>query len=122
MRRDDAESADLLEELAMKGEPMPEGCSTAEQLLFLKFRYLYASAALGVIDAEQGRREKFYILGAYEKDMAALRQWLHTAQLWKRIEDAGTRYAKERTTEHADAFFEAVYGMRPKGAKQSWEI
>lgn len=121
MRRDDAARADQLEELAMNGEPMPEDLNSAEQLLFQKFRYLYAAASIGMVDAEQGRREKFYILERFSKDMSEVRYGLHTAKLWKEIEAAGCAYARNRTIARADDFYEAVYGMRPKGAKQSWE-
>ena len=36
------------------------------------------------------------------------------ARLWKEIEAAGGRYWEERTLENADAFVEAVYGVRVK--------
>ena len=38
---------------------------------------------------------------------------LKSAELWKEIEAAGCAYARDRTIAHADAFYEAVYGMRP---------
>lgn len=106
--------ADWLEELAMQNTAMPDGMSTAEQLLFLKFRLLYQTAALGSITPEQGRREKIAILDRYRIDSADLRMWQHTRKLWTKIEAAGSAYALERTIEAADRFHEAVYGCKPK--------
>ena len=36
------------------------------------------------------------------------------ADMWNRIEVAGSRYGTERTIENADAFFEAVYDVKLK--------
>lgn len=107
--------ADQLEDLAMHGAAMPDGLGTAEQLLFLKFRLLYQTAALGSITPEQGRREKLVILDRYRLDTFDEMAWKHTRQLWQKIEAAGSAYAKDRTIENADRFYEAVYGMKPKG-------
>ena len=107
--------ADQLEELAMQNAAMPDGLCTAEQLLFLKFRLLYQTAALGSITPEQGRREKLAILDRYRLDCFDEKCWQHTRQLWKNIEAAGSAYALDRTVENADRFHEAVYGMKPKG-------
>lgn len=107
--------ADHLEELAMQNAAMPDGLSSSEQLLFLKFRLLYQTAALGSITPEQGRREKIAILDRYRLDSFNEKCWSHTRQLWKNIEAAGSAYAHDRTVENADRFHEAVYGMKPKG-------
>lgn len=115
MTPDLQQRADQLEELAMQNAAMPGGLSTAEQLLFLKFRLLYQTAALGSITPEQGRREKLAILDRYRLDVFDERCWRHTRQLWKNIEAAGSAYAHNRTVENADRFHEAVYGMKPKG-------
>ena len=107
--------ADWLEDLAMQNAAMPDGLSSADQLLFLKFRLLYQTAALGGITPEQGRREKIAILDRYRLDSFDEKCWRHTRQLWKNIEAAGSAYAHDRTVENADRFHEAVYGMKPKG-------
>ena len=107
--------ADQLEDLAMHGAAMPDELSTAEQLLFLKFRLLYQTAALGSITPEQGRREKIAILDRYRLDSFDEKCWRHTRKLWKNIEAAGSAYAQDRTVENADRFHEAVYGMKPRG-------
>lgn len=107
--------ADQLEELAMRNAAMPDGLSSADQLLFLKFRLLYQTAALGSITPEQGHREKLAILDRYRLDCFDEKCWRHTRQLWKNIEAVGSAYALDRTVENADRFHEAVYGMKPKG-------
>lgn len=107
--------ADWLEDLAIQNAAMPGDLSTAEQLLFLKFRLLYQTAALGSITPEQGRREKLAILDRYRLDSFDEKCWRHTRELWKNIEAAGSAYALDRTLENADRFQEAVYGMKPKG-------
>ena len=106
--------ADWLETVAMQNEAIPENLGTAEQLLFLKFRLLYQTAALGAITPEQGRREKIAILERFRLDSADERMWQHARELWKKIEAAGTAYAKNRTIENADRFIEAVYGCELK--------
>ena len=115
MTPDLQQRADQLEELAMRNAAMPDGLSTAEQLLFLKFRLLYQTAALGSITPEQGRLEKLAILDRYRLDCFDEKCWQHTRQLWKIIEAAGSAYALDRTVENADRFQKAVYGMKPKG-------
>ena len=115
MTPDLQQRADQLEELAMRNAAMPGGLSSADQLLFLKFRLLYQTAALGSVMPEQGRREKIAIIDRYRLDVFDERCWHHTRKLWKNIEAAGSAYALDRTIENADRFHEAVYGMKPKG-------
>lgn len=106
--------ADWLETFALENAPMPDGLSSAEQLLFQKFRYLYAAAALGKISREQGKREKFYILEQFKHDVADERRWLATTKMWSKIDWAGIRYRRDRTIENANRFVEAVYGCKLK--------
>lgn len=109
--------ADWLEDLAVHNAAMPDGLSTSEQLLFLKFRLLYQTAATGSITPEQGRREKIAILDRYQQDCFSEKCWCHTLKMWKNIEAAGCAYALDRTVENADGFYEAVYEVKPKGVK-----
>lgn len=106
----DEKRADELETLALENAPMPDGLTSAEQLLFQKFRYLYAAAALGKISREQGKREKFYILEQFKHDTSDERRWRATTRMWSKIDWAGIRYRRNKTIENADAFQEAVYG------------
>lgn len=57
-----------IEAMAKSGKGMPDGLDSAEQLLFLKFRHLYAEFRLGQINREQGRREKAQILTQFGLD------------------------------------------------------
>ena len=43
------------------------------------------------------------------------------AEMWNRIEIAGSRYGTDRTIENADAFFEAVYDVKLKETKTGGE-
>lgn len=56
---------DHLEDLAFQGAELPEDLAYPEQLLFLRFRFLYAYARLTQMDSTQGKREKETILTAY---------------------------------------------------------
>ena len=59
------ERAELLEDAAFAGQKMPDSLSYPEQLLFLRFRYLYAYAKLVQMPPEQGKAEKQEILTSY---------------------------------------------------------
>lgn len=103
-----------IEDLAFQGAPMPKGLDLAEQMLFQAFRRLYQYAKLVQMPPERGRQEKLAILREYEKRAAQVRHMEKTAAMWKEIEAAANRYGTERTLENADAFVEAVYGVRLK--------
>ena len=59
------ERAQWLEDLAFQGAEMPQGLSSSEQTLFLKFRLLYTQARAVQMPPEQGKREKEAILEAF---------------------------------------------------------
>ena len=59
---------DRLEDLAFQGSELPEDLAYPEQLLFLRFRYLYAYAKLIQMDPAQGKREKEQILISFMED------------------------------------------------------
>lgn len=54
-----------IEKIAMHSDDMPNNLNAAEQLLFLSFRFLYASYHDGKITREQAAREKQALLGRY---------------------------------------------------------
>ena len=56
-----------LEQLAAKGEEMPDGLSVPEQLLFLTLRELYKNFRSGTVNRERAKQEKQYIYVAYEQ-------------------------------------------------------
>ncbi len=106
-----------VEDLAFQNAPMPAGLDLAEQMLFQAFRRLYQYAKLVQMEPERGRIEKLAILREYEKRAAQVKHLEKTAAMWKAIEAAANRYGTQRTLENADAFVEAVYGVKMKGAE-----
>ena len=105
-----------LEDMAFRGEPMPELRSQAQVLLFLHFRNLYDYAKRIQMPPEQGTREKHEILKAYEinKFLEDLQE--QTNQMWKRIESAASEYRKNPTIENADKLMKSLYRVDRKGA------
>lgn len=107
-------SPEQIEDLAFRGEAMPEGLDIARQMLFQSFRRLYQYARLVHMPPEQGRMEKLALLRTYDAAAAQVRRMEKTSAMWKDIEAAANRYGTERTLENADAFVEAVYGAKLK--------
>lgn len=105
---------DEIEDLALAGAELPDGLNAAEQLLFLQFRYLYRYARLVGMPKEQGRKEKSRLLREFQKRSFDVRHMDKTRGMWQAIESAANRYGTERTLENADAFVEAVYGVKLK--------
>lgn len=101
------------EQEAMNGYEMPDGLNLWQQHIYLSLRSLYQQYRSGAIDRKTAIVEKRMLeKAAIEASRHAEfqdRMTASTAELWRRIEAAGTAYAKERTLEHADAFYEAVY-------------
>ena len=91
----DTEREDWLEDLAFRRQEMPKGLNFAEQLLFLRFRFLYAYAAMVKMDPEQGRREKQEILGTYIVDLANHELLKRNAERWKNVELAASEIRKD---------------------------
>lgn len=102
------------EDLAFRGEPMPELRSQAQVLLFLHFRNLYDYAKRIQMPPEQGTREKHEILRTYEinKFLEDLQE--QTNQMWKRIDVSAMEYRKNPTIEAADKLMEAIYRVKRK--------
>lgn len=102
---------------AARGDPMPEGLTMTEQATYQGMRYLYAVYRAGRLTKEAAAREKAAMLRELNRsrEREDLRERLEkkTAAMWKAVEAAGNRYGTERTLENADAFVEAVYGVRP---------
>jgi hypothetical protein len=68
LRMASRERLDELEDRAYRDEAMPEGLGYPEELLYQKFRCLYALARMGKVTREEGKREKDRILADYRKD------------------------------------------------------
>ena len=108
-----SERVQWLEDLAYKGEAMPEGLRVPEQLLFLRLRYLYAYARLIQMDPEQGRREKHEILRAYELHAAGDALISSTSDRYSRAEAAASAIRKDAALyqdKKVRALLTALYG------------
>ena len=103
---------------AARGDVMPDGLTLMEQYAYQAMRNLYGSYRKGLVTKDQAVLEKRRILKslkqALEKEAFRDKTEKHTASLWKAIESAAARYKNERTLESADAFMEAVYGVKLK--------
>lgn len=100
---------------AMRGDEMPDGLELPDQLNFLCLRNLYAQNRAGIIDRSVGSAEKKKL--RYQRDLWERRLLSkeklaqHCAKMYKDVEAATSAYAKERTLEHADEIYQALYGM-----------
>lgn len=105
------------EQAAMRGDPMPDGLPLEEQLAFQALAHLYARFRLHKITREAGREEKGKILSELERN----RRRVHTqenlvrcsVEMVRAVESAANTYAGERTVEHADRLYEALYRVPP---------
>lgn len=104
-------TADEIKNLAVKLQPMPEGLNAAEQLYFATMRTLAADYRAKRMSAEQAKIEGLQARREFERNAFNIKLWKHTAQLWKNIEMAATRFTKEHTLDAADEFFRTVYGL-----------
>lgn len=104
-----------LEERASKGMPIPDGITRSQIWLYERFRALYHQLHIGAITREVATADKRRLIGEYNKLSSENdfreKQLAHTANLWRNIEGAANEYAKDRTIEHADRFYHAVYGV-----------
>lgn len=111
------EREDWLEDLAFRRQEMPKGLNFAEQLLFLRFRFLYAYAAMTQMDSEQGKREKQEILTAYIGDLSNHQLYMGCSDMWKRVEAAANAIRKDPELYNNDKIRDmmiALYGKVDK--------
>lgn len=104
-----------LEKLAMRGMPMPENLTLYQQMFFQCMENLYARYKRKYISKEKAIQEKRAV---YRKTKEYKRLFdlysrsiKETARFWKEIELQGSRYAKNKTIQNADSFYDAVYGF-----------
>lgn len=104
---------DELEDLAFQGTELPHGLTFPEQLLFLKFRYLYAYAQQIKMPPEQGKREKQEILQSFLIDNLNQALFNNSVRLWKDAEMAVTAICKDPElagNEKVRTLLTAIYG------------
>ena len=96
--------------LAYAGTP-PDSALPCEWLLWYRMRDVYRQVRTGDLTEEKGRKAKTAAVNSYLTDKE---MWERYPKFWKKIEYAATQYAKsEGRTPEGDAFYEAVYGLRP---------
>ena len=106
-----------LEYAAMNNEPMPDGLRIYDQMLYQGLACLYARYHARQISREQGQIEKQKLVVA--RDRLAREEeciWKYSkyyADVYAALSQASSAYAKERTLEHADALYEALYHVPP---------
>lgn len=107
------EELERLEDLAFQGAEMPKGLHFPEQLLFLRFRFLYAYARQIQMDPAQGRREKEEIVTEYMGHLADHILYMGCNELWKNTEAAANAIRKDPELYNNDkvrALMIAIYG------------
>lgn len=94
------------EEKAAGGEPMPNGLSLPDQLVYQFLVNLYDRIRRGTISREQAALEKGRMKHQYDLASAELAQYSALGDRWsellKRTEGAQIRYQMDRTLENAD--------------------
>lgn len=71
-----------IEKIAIHNDDMPSNLNPAEQLLFLSFRFLYASYRAGTITREQAKKEKQSILNRFEQMQRWAKIYQDTCRVW----------------------------------------
>lgn len=118
--KDDMQTAvNDLSLMALQGIDNPAVLDQAERCLYYALAELYRKHKVGEMSTDECKRLKQEAVRQYEKDRSDIAWYLKLiqthAKMWNRIEHAGAVYAQsENRTPEADAFFEAVYGCRPK--------
>jgi hypothetical protein len=96
---------------AKRNAPMPAGLPASEQLAYQSIAALVARWRMGVVTAEQAKKERKQIDQRFLIDKAneGYIQW--TVDLRKRIEVAQSKYRLERTIEAADLLSDVLDGF-----------
>ena len=113
LAQDEKAKCEELEDLAFRGAELPKGLPFPQELLFLKFRYLYQYAKITQMQPEQGKREKQEILNAYVLDRVNDVLYRNCVELWKNVESASAAIRKDAEliqNEKVRALLTAIYG------------
>ena len=108
-----SEELERLEDLAFQGAEMPKGLHFPEQLLFLRFRFLYSYARQIHMDPAQGKREKEEILTDYLAHLTDHILYLGCNERYKATEAAAAAIRKDPELYNNDkvrALMIAIYG------------
>lgn len=106
-----------LEYAAMNNEPMPDGLRIYDQMLYQGLTWLYARYHARQISRKQGQIEKQKLIVARDRlareSESVMRMSKYYADVYTALAQLSSAYAKERTLEHADAMYEALYRITP---------
>ena len=95
-------------------EQYPDSGMDHDWLAWYKLRDVYRDFRAGRIGRTEGEQTKTSIFRYrqenIDRDEGHRKAYLHLAEFWKRIEQAGSDYMKNPSVETADKFVEAVYG------------
>lgn len=112
---------DELSKAAMT-EKSPDSALPYDWLAWYQLRDVYRDFKAGKITKEQGESAKASIFRGRQKEIDRNRMQQdaeqHLAKFWADIHAAANAYAKDPTIEHADKFFETVYGGVPRRNKE----
>lgn len=108
-----AEQIEQLEDLAFNGAELPKGLHFPEQMLFLRFRCLYAYARQIHMDPAQGKREKEEIITEYLGNLVHYILFLGSSERYKATETAAAEIRKDPEVYNLPkvrALMVAIYG------------
>ncbi len=112
------QTLDAIRQAAYAGELPDSNLPMPDRVLWWSLLELYGRFRDGKITQAEGERFAREIQQQYDADYSKhdLNESLIAAQakMWQSVETAATEYAAERTIEHADKFWEAVYGCKLK--------
>lgn len=108
-----------LEDLAFRGAEMPKGLRFPEQLLFLRFRHLYAYAAMVHMDPAQGRREKEQIVAEYTSHLASYILYLGCNERYIATEAAAAAIRKDQELYNNDKVRDLMIALYGKADRRT---
>ena len=105
------------EKEADRGDPVPDGLDVLDTFGFISLRSIYAQLRKGEITRSQAEQDKgrlCYVLDREKRGAASDRRLAEqSVKMFKNIEGAANAYGRERTLEHADRLYEAIYRVAP---------
>ncbi|MCD8160931.1 MAG: hypothetical protein LUE61_07105 [Clostridiales bacterium] len=100
------------ERAAMQNDPMPEGLTGAEQVLYQGLALVYARYHAGDIDRPTAQKEKLALMKTYDSIVFDCQLWARTAKLWGKLEGPLQRFRQKPTVETAKQAMELLYGVK----------
>lgn len=104
------------EKEACRGEDVPEGLGVLDTFGFISLRFIYAQLRKGEITRSQAEQDKGRLCYVLDKEKRAAdsdrRLVEQLVKMFKDIEGAANAYGRERSLEHADRLYEAVYRLK----------